>query len=47
MTIAMVALGSLLSSRLLRNVIGVDSLTADDETIIPTWVDMVASLLPN
>jgi hypothetical protein len=47
MTIASVALGSLLSSRLLRNVIGVESLTVDDEAIIPTWVDMVASLLPS
>jgi AcrR family transcriptional regulator len=47
MTIATVALGSLLSSRLLRNVIGVESLTVDDEAIVPTWVDMVASLLPS
>jgi AcrR family transcriptional regulator len=46
MTIATVALGSLLSSRLLRNVIGVEFLTTEDETIILTWVDMVASLLP-
>jgi AcrR family transcriptional regulator len=45
-TIATVALGSLLSSRLLRNVIDVEFLTADDETIIATWVEMVASLLP-
>jgi AcrR family transcriptional regulator len=46
MTIATVALGSLLSSRLLRNVVGVEFLTVEDETIIPTWVEMVASLLP-
>jgi AcrR family transcriptional regulator len=44
-TIAVLSLGSLLSSRLLRNVIGVESLAVDDESIVPTWVDMVVSLL--
>jgi AcrR family transcriptional regulator len=45
--IATLALGSLLSSRLLRNVIGVEALSIDDEAIIPTWVDMVVCLLPS
>ena len=45
-TIANLALGSLLSSRLLRNVIGVEALSIDDEAIIPTWVDMVIGFLP-
>jgi hypothetical protein len=44
-TIANLALGSLLSSRLLRNVIGVEVLSIDDESIIPTWVEMVANPL--
>ena len=45
-TIANLALGSLLSSRLLRNVIGVKSLSIDDEAIIPTWTLMVMGMLP-
>jgi AcrR family transcriptional regulator len=44
-TVANLALGSLLSSRLLRNVIGVEALSIDDEAIIPTWVDMVICTL--
>jgi AcrR family transcriptional regulator len=44
-TIAVLSLGSLLSSRLLRNVIGVEPLSVNDESIVPTWVDMVVSLL--
>jgi AcrR family transcriptional regulator len=47
MTISTLALGSLLSSRLLRNVVGVESLSVDDAAIVPTWVEMVVSLLPD
>jgi AcrR family transcriptional regulator len=43
--IASLALGSLLSSRLLSNVIGVTSTEADDDTLIPAWVDMVKLML--
>ncbi|HUC06411.1 MAG TPA: TetR/AcrR family transcriptional regulator [Acidimicrobiales bacterium] len=46
MTIATLGMGSLLSSRLLRNVIGVKSLALDDDEVIPTWVEMVMSTLP-
>lgn len=45
MTIATLALGSLLSSRLLRNVVGVETLSIDDDAVIPTWVEMVIGLL--
>jgi AcrR family transcriptional regulator len=45
-TVATLALGSLLSSRLLRNVVGVEALALDDETTVRAWVDMVASMLP-
>jgi AcrR family transcriptional regulator len=44
-TIATLALGSLLSSRLLRGVIGVNSVGVDDDTLVPAWVDMVRSML--
>jgi AcrR family transcriptional regulator len=44
-TIAALALGSLLSSRLLSNVIGVDSLGVSDDALVPAWVDMVSSML--
>jgi AcrR family transcriptional regulator len=44
-TIATLALGSLLSSRLLRNVIGIEGLSVADDAIIPTWVEMVICLL--
>jgi AcrR family transcriptional regulator len=43
--IATLALGSLLSSRLLRGVIGVDSVGVDDDALVPAWVDMVKSML--
>jgi AcrR family transcriptional regulator len=46
MTVATLALGSLLSSRLLRNVVGVEALAVDDETTVGAWVDMVVSMLP-
>ena len=44
-TIAALALGPLLSSRLLSNVIGVDSLGVSDDALVPAWVDMVSSML--
>jgi len=43
-TIAAVALGSLFSSRLLRDVLGV-SIEADDERLISTWVGMLSATL--
>jgi AcrR family transcriptional regulator len=43
-TIAAVALGSLFSSRLLRDVLGV-SIEADDERLISTWVAMMSATL--
>ncbi len=43
--IATLALGSLLSSRLLRGVIGVDVAGIDDDTLVPAWVDMVRLML--
>jgi AcrR family transcriptional regulator len=42
--IAAVALGSLFSSRLLRDVLGVP-LQADDETLVNTWVEMLVRTL--
>ena len=44
-TIASLALGSLLSSRLLRNVLGVETVDHDDESTVDAWVDMVHGLL--
>jgi AcrR family transcriptional regulator len=44
-TIAALALGSLLSSRLLPNVMGANSVGVDDDTLVPAWVDMVSSML--
>jgi hypothetical protein len=46
-SIASVALGSLLAQRLLRDVVGVEALTIDDDAIIATWVEMVMSVLPH
>jgi hypothetical protein len=43
--IATLALGSLLSSRLLRNVLGVEALGVDDEATVRAWVDMVMAML--
>jgi AcrR family transcriptional regulator len=40
-TIASLALGSLMSSRLLRNVMGVQALSPPDDELIAAWVDMV------
>ena len=44
-TIAALALGALLSSRLLHNVIGVETLGVDDDTLVSGWVDMVMLML--
>jgi AcrR family transcriptional regulator len=43
--IATLALGSLLSSRLLRNVLRVEALGVDDEATVRAWVDMVMAML--
>jgi AcrR family transcriptional regulator len=43
--IAALALGSLMSSRLLRGVIGMDAAGIDDDTLVPAWVDMVSLML--
>jgi hypothetical protein len=39
--IATLALGALLSTRLLRNVLGVESLAPDDDEVVEAWVEMV------
>jgi AcrR family transcriptional regulator len=39
------ALGALLSSRLLRNVIGVESPRVDDDSLVAAWVAMVLPML--
>lgn len=44
-TIATLALGSLLSSRLLRNVVGVEALGVDDDITVRAWVEMVVAML--
>src|SRR5690242_9251138 len=44
-TVATLALGSLLSSRLLRNVIGVEALAPPDDELIDAWVAMVLALI--
>jgi AcrR family transcriptional regulator len=44
-TIASLALGSLMSSRLLRNVIGVQALSPPDDELVGAWVDMVIALI--
>lgn len=44
-TVATLALGSLLSSRLLRNVIGVVALAPPDDELIDAWVAMVLALI--
>jgi AcrR family transcriptional regulator len=44
-TISTIALGSLLSTRLLRNVLGVTSASVEDDEIISSWVEVVRFLL--
>jgi hypothetical protein len=43
--VATLALGSLLSSRLLRNVIGVDACSPPDDELVGAWVEMVTALI--
>lgn len=43
--VAAVGLGSLLSSRMLRSVLGVTSVGVDDETFVATWVEMMHAML--
>lgn len=45
-TIANLALGSLLSSRLLHHVLGVRGTAPSDDDLVEAWVDMVEGLLP-
>jgi AcrR family transcriptional regulator len=44
-TVATLALGSLLSSRLLTNVIGVDACSPPDDELVGAWVEMVTALI--
>jgi hypothetical protein len=44
--IAAVGLGSLLSSRLLRDVLGIPT-PVDDETLVDTWVQLMMAALAN
>lgn len=43
--ISAVGLGALLSSRLLRDVLGVPSVAVDDDTFVATWVEMLLGLV--
>jgi len=43
--VASLALGSLLSSRLLKEVVGVEPLVADDEQLIEAWVEMISAVM--
>jgi hypothetical protein len=38
-------LGSLLSTRLVSGVLGLDSAAVDDDALVPAWVDMVVATL--
>jgi AcrR family transcriptional regulator len=44
-TVATLALGSLLSSRLLRSVIGVEVYSPPDDELVDAWVEMVTSMI--
>lgn len=44
-TVSVLALGSLLSSRLLKNVMRSESVAIDDERLISAWVEMITFLL--
>lgn len=44
-TVASIALGSLMSSRLLKNVIGTQSLSPPDDELVSALVDMVIALI--
>ncbi len=43
--IAAVALGALLSNRLMRGLLGVAPAAVDDDTFIATWVEMITNLI--
>jgi hypothetical protein len=43
--VASLALGSLLSSRLLKEVVGVEPLAADDEQLVQAWVEMISAVI--
>jgi AcrR family transcriptional regulator len=47
LTLSTIAMGALLSGRILRNVMAVGSAAIDDDTVIPVWVDMVITMLPS
>jgi hypothetical protein len=44
-TVATLALGSLLSSRLLKSVIGVETYSPPDDELVDAWVEMVTALV--
>lgn len=43
--IATLSLGSLLSTRFVRGVLGLESAAVDDDALVPAWVDMVMATL--
>lgn len=43
--IATLSLGSLLSTRFVSGVLGIEGLAVDDDALVPAWVDMVMGLL--
>lgn len=43
--IATLSLGSLLSTRFISGVLGLDSTDVDDEALVAAWVDMVAAMI--
>jgi AcrR family transcriptional regulator len=45
-TIATIAMGALVSGRILRHVMVIEPAVTDDETMIPVWVEMVMAALP-
>ncbi|MWA03837.1 TetR/AcrR family transcriptional regulator [Actinomadura sp. LD22] len=45
--IAAVGLGALLSSRLLRALLGTDPIGVDDDALVTTWVAMILSRIPS
>jgi AcrR family transcriptional regulator len=47
LTLSAIAMGALLSDRILRNVMGVRFSSVDDDMIIGVWVDMVMAMLPS
>jgi hypothetical protein len=43
--IATLSLGSLLATRLVSGVLGLESAAVDDDVLVPAWVDMVVATL--